>query len=294
MKVIKFGEAVTTNTVLALGYFDSAHIGHKALLNKAIERAKSLNATPSALIFTGNFKGNGDVFSFNERLERLKLIGVETVIHAELTTDFLNLSYSEFLNAVFSLINVKALVCGDDFTFGKNAVGNVEKLKIECEKRNIALVVADKITTSSGEKISTFSVKKHLLLGEIEKANELLGDNYFITEKVIKGKRLGNTIGFPTANMVASSVKSPLKHGVYKTHVILGGKKYLSITNYGAQPTVNGENVIIETYISKYFGDLYGQNLTVYFDGYLRDIKKFSTVEELKNQLSKDERSLYD
>ena len=90
------------------------------------------------------------------------------------------------------------------------------------------------------------------------------------------------------------NIKTPLKLGVYKTYVIINGKKYLSITNVGTQPTVNGENEVIETYIDCFFGDLYGENLTVYFVDYIREIKKFNSIDELKNQLHKDKRSLYD
>ena len=294
MKIVSFKEIVKENTVLALGYFDSVHIGHKVLLKNAVLLSKKLNATPTALIFTGNFKGNGEVFSFTERIKRLENEGIERVVYAELTGEFLKTSSDDFINVLFKTINVKALVCGEDFTYGKNALGNVKTLLEKCNESGVELSVVNKVVDNSGNKISTYTIKNLLLAGNVKKANELLGDNYVISGEVIKGKRLGNVIGFPTANIKIDESKTPLKRGVYKTEVIINGVKYKAITNVGTQPTVNGNNEVIETYINDYCGDLYGVNLTVYFIDFMRDIIKFNSVEELKAQLLEDKRSLYD
>ena len=294
MKVINFGEKLNSDTVIALGYFDAIHGGHKVLLNTAVSMAKTLNATATALIFSGGFKKGGEVFTFNERLSRIENTGIDTVFHAVMTKEFLSVSYSDFLKQVFLSSNVKGLICGEDFTFGKNAEGNATILQNECDKRNVKLTVIKKQVDENGDKISTTNVKTAIQCGNIKKANALLCDNYFISGEVVKGKRLGNTIGFPTANIILPNEKTPVKTGVYKTYVIIKGKKYPSITNYGAQPTVNGVNDILETYIDGFSGNLYGEILTVYFVDYLRDIKKFNSIEELKNQLTEDKRSLYD
>ena len=294
MKVIDFGEKLNSDTVIALGYFDAIHGGHRVLLNTAVSMAKTLNATATALIFSGGYKKGGEVFTFNERLSRIENTGIDTVFHAVMTKEFLSVSYSDFLNEVFLSSNVKGLICGEDFTFGKNAEGNATVLQKECDKRNVKLTVIKKQTDNLGNKISTTYVKNSLQIGDIKKVNALLYDNYFISGEVVKGKKLGNTIGFPTANIILPKEKTPVKTGVYKTYVIINGKKYPSITNYGAQPTVNGVNDILETYIDGFSDNLYGEILTVYFVDYLRDIKKFNSIEELKNQLTEDKRSLYD
>ena len=294
MKIVNFKQIIKENTVMALGYFDSVHLGHKTLLRSTVSLAKRLNATPTALIFTGNFKGNGEVFTFTERVKRIEKEGIEAVVYAELTSEFMSLTDGDFLSMLFSSINVSALVCGDDFTFGKNALGNTETLSKKCAEKGVQLLVVDKVCDDNGEKISTNQIKKYLNLGDVSSANILLGDNYFISGEVIKGKRLGNTIGFPTANVAFNSKKTNLKRGVYLTYVIIDGVKYLSLTNVGTQPTVNGEKEVIETYIDGFTGDLYGTNLTVYFEKYIRDIIKFNSVEELKAQLLEDKRSLND
>ena len=288
MKVLSFKEIIKENTVMALGYFDAIHIGHKKLLKNAVELASELNAVPTALIFTGDFKGNGEVFSFTERISRLEKEGIKTVVYAELSSNFLSLSSEEFLNELFNAVNIKALVCGEDFTFGKNALGNVATLQEKCNSLNVGLRVVEKVTDGLGNKISTVTIKNYVNTGNIKKANELLGDEYFISGEVVKGKRLGNVIGFPTANMLINGVKTSLKRGVYRTFVVINGKKYPSITNVGAQPTVNGNSEVIETYIDGFSGNLYGENLTVYFKKYLREIKKFESKELLIAQLQND------
>ena len=294
MKIVSFKEIIKENTVLALGYFDSVHVGHKVLLKNTVLLAKRLKAIPSALIFTGNFKGNGEVFTFTERVKRLENEGIETVVYAELTSEFLSTDANEFLNQLFNSISVVGLVCGEDFTYGKNALGNVKTLSNKCVEKGAELLVLDKVTDVNGEKISTNTIKNLIISGKVNEAKILLGDNYFISGEVVKGKKLGNVIGFPTANVQINKIKTPLKRGVYKTYVILNGVKYKSITNVGTQPTVNGDTEIIETYIDGFSGDLYGQNITIYFVDYIRDVKKFNNVNDLKEQLLKDNRSLYD
>ena len=135
MKIVNFKQIIKENTVMALGYFDSVHIGHKTLLRSTVSLAKRLNATPTALIFTGNFKGNGEVFTFTERVKRIEKEGIETVVYAELTSEFMSLTDGDFLSMLFYSINVSALVCGEDFTFGKNALGNTETLSKKCAEK---------------------------------------------------------------------------------------------------------------------------------------------------------------
>ena len=144
----------------------------------------------------------------------------------------------------------------------------------------------------SGVKISTTEIKKALEKGDVLTANTLLYGNYFISGKVVHGKGLGVNIGFPTANVLLSDNKYPIKSGVYMTFTIIDGAVYPCITNVGKQPTVGGKDRVIETYIDNYNGDLYDKILTVYFVERLRDIIKFNSILELKEQLEKDLRSI--
>jgi riboflavin kinase/FMN adenylyltransferase len=198
---------------------------------------------------------------------------------------------TEFLTEITSLYDIKGVVSGSDFTFGLNAEGSVQTL-IDFFGQD--RVFTEQLLGDGTQKFSSSNVKQALFRGDIKRANFYLGDEYFIKGEVLRGKGLGKTLGFPTANVKVEDSKLKIKQGVYKTFVIIEGKRYGAISNFGAQPTVNGESVILETYISGFNGDLYGKALTVYFEDYIRDIKKFSSLEELSLQLEKDKGVLND
>ncbi|MBR3864831.1 MAG: riboflavin biosynthesis protein RibF [Clostridia bacterium] len=293
MKVSPFNQKTTNPVVMCLGAFDSVHIGHKSLIKKAQElKAKYL---ADLCVFTFNndhsvfaSKFLGEVFTFEERLVRLENMVVDEVCEAKMSPEFASLSPKEFLTQLIDNRHIRAFVCGKDFKFGKNAKGNVELLKEFCNKKNIDLFVCDFVTDNLGNKIATTTIKEHLVNGEIISANNLLGDKYFISGKVVEGRRVGRTLGFPTANIEFSPTKLRPKSGVYLTEVIIDNKKYGAITNVGSAPTFNQENCLIETHIKNFSGDLYEKKLTVYFCDYIRPIMKFSTKEELINQLNED------
>ena len=287
-KVILYGDVADKNLILALGYFDAVHIGHQKVLKKAVEIAKEKNATPSALIFIGGKKGK-DVFTLGERLRRLFSTGIKVVIVKELTADFMQKTSLEFLEELSSLYDINSVVSGSDFTFGKNASGNVNTLENFFNKDR---VYTENLELLSGEKISSTAIKNALSNGDILTANTLLGSNYFITGEVVKGKGLGKELNFPTANIKVGGDKFLIANGVYVTFTVINDKIYPSITNFGAQPTVDGEDTLLESYIDGFSGDLYGKNLTVYFVEKLRDIVKFNSLQELKEQLEKDLRSI--
>ena len=290
MKTITYGEKISKNLIIALGYFDAVHKGHALVIGEAVRVAKEKNLSSAVLIFTGG-KSGSDVFTLNERIEKISSLGVDFIIVKSLDKAFMGKSKEEFLTELNSNYNVFGVVSGEDFTFGKNAEGTVQTLVGFFGKDK---VFTEKLLGDGQEKFSSSKIKIALKNGDIKSANYYLGSNYFISGKVLKGKGLGRTLGFPTANFSIESEKFEIKHGVYKTFVIIGGKKYLSITNFGAQPTVNGESVVVETYIKDFSGDLYDKDLTVYFEDFLREVKKFSSIEELKIQLEKDKRCLDD
>ena len=288
MQAIPFGESYENKIVLSIGYFDAVHIGHAALFSAARETAEKLNAETAALVFKGGFKRGGDVFTYDERLLRLKTQGVERVICAPVTEGFKNTSATDFLNELFGYYNIAGIVVGEDFTFGKSAAGNADLLKAECEKRGVEFKAVKKVKTDKGEIASSTLVKKYLSLGDVKSANAVIGSNYFVTGVVQKGKQNGRKIGFPTANIQPDADKYPVKDGVYATLVIIAGDVYGAITNVGTQPTFHGENRVIETYIDGFSGNLYGKILTVYFIDRIRDVIAFDSVEGLKKQLERD------
>ncbi len=287
MEVIRYGEKIQKPLVLCLGYFDAVHIGHNKIISEAIKLSKKLNAEPAVLAFVGGKNNALDIFTFPERLIKFKALGIDTVIFQELDSAFMSKSADEFLNEIFSCYNVLGVVVGEDFTYGKMARGDTAHLKNYIKNTNAKLTVCEKVTYN-GEKISSKDIKTHLLNGNLELANTLLGSNYFVRGEVKKGREIGKKIGFPTANIVTSKDKLLIKKGVYLTCTVIENKIYSCLTNVGNQPTVNGKENVIETYIHNFNGDLYGKGLSIYFIEKIRDIKKFSSLEELKNQLKKD------
>ena len=287
MDIVKYGLKLNYNCVLCLGYFDGIHLGHTALINKAKDVAKAKNVNLAVFLFTGGKNSEGDLFTFEERLIKLKTLGVDVVIYKELNEEFKNTLAKDFLKDLTKFYNLKTVVTGSDFTFGKKALGNVKTLKDFMNNRGVEVLTFDLVLTNDS-KVSTSDIKNLLKQGEIVKANELLGGNYFIRERIVKGKQKGRELGFPTANMVLSQEKMKIKSGVYLTLSIINGNVYPAITNVGAQPTFDGENYVIESYFHGFNGDLYDKILSVYFVDYIRDIKRFDSVKQLKEQLKKD------
>lgn len=283
--IVNYGDSLPGNLILALGYFDALHKGHEQVLKKTVKIANEKGLTPAVLMFYGG-KGGSDVFTLYERVKRIFSIGINNVIITELNAEFMSKTASEFLSEITTFYNVKAVVSGSDFTFGKNALGNVEMLNNFFGKEN---VITETLLTLNGvDKISTTKIKNELLNGNIENANQLLGFNYYISGKVVKGKMLGKSLGFPTANIILDKEKLAIKQGVYVTFSIIDGVVYPSITNFGLQPTVNGDNVVLESHLKDFSGDLYDKVLTVYFVRRIRDIVAFSSIDELKKQLILD------
>jgi riboflavin kinase/FMN adenylyltransferase len=145
-----------------------------------------------------------------------------------------------------------------------------------------------------GEKVSSSHIKTLLGLGRIEAANKRLAHGFFLLGEVYEDRKIGRTMGFPTANIRYPKGKYPLKKGVYETRVTVDGKTYKGITNYGARPTFDDSTVVTETHLDGFCGELYGKKLKIEFLRYIRDIQKFENVEKLKEQLQKDVRQVRD
>ncbi len=280
-------------TVLCLGFFDSLHLGHVSVIEKAKEIAEEKNATPVVFSFSGNLKKalfsreEKVVLLPSERKKTLKGIGVTHTYFMPVTKKYLSLSKTEFLNFLMQKFNVCAFVFGKDFRFGKNAEGDAEYIKTYAKEKNVKVEVLD-ILNIGGKKISTTRIKELLKNGKIRLANKLLAKPYFISGRVFKDRGVGTKLGFPTANVKFSTEKAVLKTGVYKGYVKTGAKTYPALINYGYRPTFNQKTLTLEVHLIGFNGDLYKKNITVYFTDFIRKEQKFSSEEELISQIKKD------
>lgn len=282
---------INSSTALSLGFFDSIHRGHRYLLQVGKKIASYYNAEFTVMTFDDNFntalgREEKEVYLLSERLEILKSLGYDKIVVFESSTDFLNMDAEKFLRYLLTY-NPIAIIAGNDYTFGKGAKGDIGLLKSFMKEHNVNVAEVD-LLNYYNSKISTSRIKRFLLKGEIAKANKLLGDRYFVSGTVTKGKGLGNKLGIPTANIVAPKLKFLPKDGVYKTSVQVDGKTYDSITNVGTHPTFNDHSFNLETFILNYDGNLYNKKIKISFIDRLRDVIKFNSVDELVKQINSD------
>lgn len=279
--------------VLALGFFDSVHLGHQEVIKKAKELALKLNSKTVVATFKGNLKAflfgekEKTVYSLNEREVFIKQLGVDDIFFAPVNKEFLSKTKKEFLDFLNEKYTVKGYACGLDYRFGIKGEGSVQDIKDYARGKNQAFLMVDTFLID-GKRVSTTLIKEHLKIGDIKGANALLGREYSITGNVFEDRKIGTALGFPTLNIKINSDKFLLKDGVYLGKAKVDNKEYLALINYGARPTFNLNEKLIEAHLVGFSGNLYGQNITLNFVDFMRDIEKFNNLEELKNQLSLD------
>lgn len=280
-------------TVLALGYFDSVHRGHRTVIEKARRYADEHGATLTVFTFGGNLRaklnGNNDkaVYSAKERAVLLKGVGADEIYFAPVDFNFLSMGKLAFLNMINRKFNIICYVSGEDYRFGKFGKGTVEDIKRYSNEKGQHYIIAE-TECFEQRRISTTAIKRLLSMGRVDKANELLVVPYFVTGKVFEDRKVGNSMGFPTLNINIEKDKYRLRDAVYVGHTFVDGKEYKAIINYGPRPTFCLDDKLIEAHIIDFEGNLYGQEITLYFDKYMREIQKFTNIESLKRQLKQD------
>ena len=279
---------------VALGLFDGIHLGHRAVLDLALKQEKNglqpavFTFNPVAVLRKSSGQ-DGYIYPHIHKYKMLSEYGFLCNIYSADFEEICDMSGEEFSeNVLVKKLNAGIVCCGNSFRFGKNASCGVEELKSFGKKYGFDVQIAepvkiDGITVSSGE------IRRCLVNGEIEKANTLLGEPYNIYTTVVHGNEIGRTINFPTINQNYSEGQLVLKYGVYFTTTYIDDIKYKSITNIGVKPTIAGKRTpLAETYILDFSGDLYNKNIRVDFNKFIRPEKKFSSVEELRKQISAD------
>lgn len=287
------------NPVVTIGTFDGVHLGHRKVIRRLQELAQKVNG--ETVIFTFyphprlvlNAEDNGLrlINTLEEKKVLLEAAGIDHLVIYPFTKEFSKLTYVEFVEQILvKQLGMKFLVVGYDHRFGHNREGKYEDLKIFADQLNFKIERQD-VLNMDAINVSSTKVRNAISEGNIQMANKYLGYRFFIKGDVIDGKKLGHTIGFPTANIdPQESYKLVPKDGVYAVKVDVDDKRYLGMLNIGVRPTVNNQldNRSIEVHILDFNQDIYYKNITIHFYQRIRNEQFFASLDELKAQLAKD------
>ena len=286
----------SNHTVLTIGTFDGVHIGHQKIIKRLVEISEIKNLTPSLLTFFPHprmvLQKDANIKLINtidEKKDILKQFGISNLVIKEFTKEFSRLTAEDFVkNILVDHLKAKHIIIGYDHHFGRNRNANIEDLKQFGKDFNFEVEEISKQDINDVA-VSSTKIRAALQEGNIKTANTYLGYNFMLTGKVIDGKKLGQTINYPTANLhIEETYKLIPKHGVYIVKSIIDNNTVYGMMNIGYNPTVNGKHQTIETHFFDFNKDLYGQNLKIELLQRLRDEQKFNSVEELQSQLHID------
>ena len=286
--------------VVILGNFDGIHKGHQKLFEVAKHEAQKRGLETVVFSFyphptwvIGNHP-KALIMSRRDKRRMTELLGMDVLLEYPFTKTFASISPDEFFTEILvKQLKVSVLVVGSNYYFGKDKAGNPSYLKELGKRYNVEVYVVDAVKREN-QMISSSQIRNLIIDGEIEVANDMLGHPYMIVGRVVQGKKLGRTIGFPTINLIADSARIYPPNGVYATKVKVDSKTYLGMTNIGYNPTVSGERKMIETHLFECNEVLYGVEVEVDFYHFIRPERKFESVEALKKQIAHDKNQVLD
>ena len=281
---------------LTIGNFDGIHKGHREIIKNLIQQTKTSNLKSAILSFTPhpkiyfNKQKNFMINSQSKKKEILKDLGLDYLIDLNFNDKFTQLSHNEFEDKILlEKLNSKRILIGKDFQYGNQRKGNIDTLKIFCEKNKIELDEIGLILNDhNSNKISSSAIRENLKSGKFELANKDLERNFSVAGKVIKGDQRGRTIGIPTANLEYPLNTITIPYGVYAVETLIEGNTYFGIVNFGIRPTFNKDKPIVEAYLFDFDNDIYVKNIEILFHKQIRQEKKFNDIKELLNQINID------
>ena len=287
-----------TNSIVTIGTFDGVHLGHQKIIKRLVELKQkqggeivlfTFDPHPRKILFPEQ-KDLKLITTTEEKCDILKQFGVDHVLVYPFTTEFSKMQAQDYIsNIIAKGLKTKTLVIGYDHRFGSNREGSIDTLKQFAPIYHFDLeeIPAQEINQLN---VSSTRIRKAIEDGDIQTANDFLGYTFFITGEVIKGKQLGRTIGYPTANIFIDNADKLIpKIGVYAVNVVLKGVTYKGMLNVGTNPTTDFDNKIkIEVNIFDFDADIYGETLKVEFVKWIRNEEKFANLDELKQALAND------
>lgn len=286
-----------TNAIVTSGTFDGVHFGHQKILKKIVNTAKEIGGKSVVLTFWPHprfvlfpeEKTLKLITTFEEKAKLLEQVGIDYLVKVEFTKEFSEMSSESFIQSLLvEKLKTKKLVIGYDHRFGKNRSGSFEYLKENSERFGFEV---EEIPRQDIDDVgvSSTKIRQALFHGEVDLAAEYLGRPYSLSGLVVEGKNIGTELGFPTANIkVAEDFKLIPKDGAYAVRVNAGATWYNAMLNIGVRPTVGGLHRVIEAHLFDFNQDIYGETVQVEFVKFLREEKKFDSLDDLKTQLEKD------
>lgn len=284
--------------VMALGFFDGIHIGHAALMNMIIKRAREYDAEPAVLTFDVHpdslvFKKNVPLINSADDRERIlsRCFGIDDVVVVHFSQSVMHMDWKVFIDELIDDMDLCHIVVGHDFKFGYKGLGTAEKLKEYCTQRGVGCDIIPPVC-KDGVIVSSTLIRGLIESGEVEKANEYLGRPHTLTDVVRSGYHLGTQMGTPTINMRFPDGVIIPRHGVYAAKAYVDGEEYMSVTNVGVRPTVSEDGgVNVESFLLDFTGNLYGRLVRLDFYKFMRPERKFDDIDELAAQIKHDAES---
>jgi riboflavin kinase/FMN adenylyltransferase len=286
------------NAVITIGNFDGVHIGHQTLFHEVIEKAESLGGTSIVMTFEPHpirvLKQNKQpvlITLHEQKVELIESSGIDVLICIPFTKDFAAISAKDFVEDVLlTRVGMKAIVVGEDYTFGKNREGDLDLLQALSKNFGFEVIVAHWIKTSKGKdgRISSTKTRELIMEGKVDEAQKLLGRYYQMRGIVTTGFNRGEKLlGFPTANINLHDELCP-KTGIYAVTVECGNELYKGVANIGYSPTFEDKGFAVEVHILDFNENIYGRKIRINFVKHIRDEIKFSDISDLVDQIKKD------
>lgn len=289
-------EPFKNGCVLSIGNFDGLHLGHRAVIRKLVERGKVLRLPVVIMFFEPQpleyFLGDNApsrLMRLREKVIEMAKLPVDNLLIVRFNQNFANRDAEQFIEHILiNTLNVKHLVIGDDFHFGKARRGNFAMLK-EKGRLNGFTVEDTGSFQLGGLRISSTLIRDALVAGDLKGAEKLLGHCYSVCGRIAHGDKLGRTIGYPTANIRMHRKNTPVNGVFAVTMTGIDGLEFEGVANVGTRPTLDGgSKVILETYLFDFNKEIYGRYVEVHFHQKIRDESRFHSLEELKAQIVKD------
>src|ERR1700735_786164 len=286
--------AIPKGSVVAMGNFDGVHLGHRAVIDAALQMGRSHGRPALALTFEPHprsfFSPNTPQFRLTDEAGKLRLLagtGLAGAVVMAFDKTRAGTTAQDFIHHdLIERLGISGIAVGYDFHFGKGRVGSPSLLVSEAPRLGIEVDVQAHIDIAE-RPVSSSAIRMALAEGQIEEASAMLGGPWFITGEVIHGDKRGRDLGYPTAN-IRLDKNCGLKHGIYAVRVGQDGRRFDGVASFGRRPTFDNGAPLLEVFLFDFKGDLYGSTLDVAFIAFIRDELKFDSVEALVRRMDQD------